>query len=146
MPKFERQEDLETEQAIFDEIQTAWKCFVVKNKEEYARFDGYVYNSEKTIRAILEVKNRPTLHWFDVFKHYEISNKKVNGCLEIAEKLGVPAILAVNFSGEILWVKLKKGYDTKIGGRTRTTRDNAPNDIEEMALIPIDDFKDLVVQ
>jgi hypothetical protein len=86
------------------------------------------------------------LHWFDVFKHYEISNKKINGCLEIAEKLGVPAILAVNFNGEILWVKLRKGYDTKIGGRTRTTRDDAPNDIEEMALIPIDDFKDLVVQ
>ena len=146
MPKFERPEDLENEQAIFAEIQKAWSCFVVKNDEEYAKFDAHVYDTKRTMRAILEVKNRPTLHWFDVFKNYEISNKKVNACLEIAEKLNVPAILAVNFQGEILWVKLRKGYDTKIGGRTRTTRPDAVNDIEEMALIPIDDFKDLVVQ
>lgn len=146
MPKFERPEDLENEQKIFAEIQSAWKCFVVKNNEEYAKFDAYIYDSKKTIKAILEVKNRPTLHWFDVFKNYEISNKKVNACLEISEKLNIPAILAVNFQGEILWVKLKHGYQTKMGGRTRTTRPDAANDIEEMALIPIDDFKDLVVK
>ena len=37
-----------------------------------------------------------------------------------SENLNVPAILAVNFQGEILWVKLRKEYENIINNKVKT--------------------------
>jgi hypothetical protein len=129
MPTFETKFDREIEQVAAGII-AAWKGW--KHYTKQRQHDPIDYAIGASPLAVLEIKGRRGYRsGFDPI----ISKAKTDEALEIAAAWDVPLFLAWVWADDMIdLLELKPGTRRiirKNSGRTRQTRANAPNDIED---------------
>lgn len=139
-PFYETQEDLSREREVADEIARVWKCKVRKMPVSY-RVD-YALFSVNTLLAWLEIKCRRNA--MKAYDTYMISADKIMSGLDLAHHANAPFLLVVKWSDGIGYTKITKLSDYKIEFKGRDDR-NDPNDMEPVAMIPIENFELITV-
>lgn len=139
-PFYETSDDLSREREVADEISRAWKCKVRKMPVSY-RVD-YALFSANTLLAWLEIKCRTNA--MQAYDTYMISADKIMSGLDLAHHANAPFLLVVKWSDGIGYTKINKLSDYKIEFWGRADRGD-PNDMEPVALIPIENFERIAV-
>jgi hypothetical protein len=70
-----------------------------------------------------------------------LSEKKYKQGMKVAELQRVPLYFYVQAEEGLFRAKLRYGYEVKMGGRTTQTR--RPEDIENVVMIPTDEFEEV---
>lgn len=166
-PRYETEEHLQKEREFADVLANKWSCYIWEKADINTGFDYWVYNDERKVKAICEIKCRNTFS--TTYVSIMISKSKFENIRTLCDmwgseivsdgtKLGVKVlpvigIFAFRFlDGDFYYryskpeleeqVSKKLVWDEEKGGRTKQTRDKW--DIEDMVhisrdlLIPID--------
>lgn len=134
-PIYETAQDRQREEEVRRYLVGEYKSQYTKTPDLYA-VDGLWYDPDNILSAVVEIKTRKNTH--DKYPTYMLSAQKWQKGLEIAAEYGVPFMLIVQFTDGVYGVRLKKNYETKVGGRF--DRGDA-KDIEECIYIPLTDFR-----
>ena len=139
-PLYENQATLEKERTLAKQLVDSWACELGKLPIRYGIDYAFLRNGE--VVGFAELKCRAgKMH---AYPSYMISLGKIMSARMLHRVTNVPIVLAVEWQDRTGWVTLAgKGapeYRVSMGGR----RDrNDAQDIEPVALIPIDKFRRL---
>lgn len=134
-PVYETQQDKDNEASVRERICKLYNC-TCRKSVELSSVDGMLVDGNGNNVAIIEIKNRRNAH--DKYPTYMLSAGKWRRGMQIAEQYGLPFLLFVGFTDGIYYTKLKKHYETSMGGRTDRFD---PFDQESCIYINMSDFR-----
>ena len=134
-PRYERSWDLAAESIVLGEICRKWGCTSQKLPVRY-KLDYLLLREGKGV-AWLELKARTNARL--AYPTYMISMGKVISAKELTGASGLPSFLLVQWKDELGYARLDSlsNFSVSVGGRVDRGDDD---DIEPVALIPVDDF------
>ena len=133
-PIYERPMDLANERSLAQIASANWRCSMSKLKAK-SSFD-YAALRDQKVAAFVEMKVRTNPA--NKYSSYMISITKIIKAQQVFQALDIPVFLLVKWTDSIGFTALHKVNATvQIGGR-KDRKD--PQDIEPVALIPIDQF------
>jgi hypothetical protein len=134
-PLYETATDLVAERAIAETIAGVFDRQIEKLPKQY-RLDFAVTDTERRVRAFLEVKRRHNAH--DRYPDAILSLSKVVAAKHLSEVVGVRSWFAIQWDDAIGYAPLDGHYTVSMTGRT----DRGDwQDIEPHCHIPLADFK-----
>ena len=132
---YEKPEDIAAERAALDKACEIWKCTAEKLPIKYEL--DYLLLREGTGVAWLEIKSRTNPR--TAYPTYMISLGKIMAARRLSEASQFPSFLLVQWSDYCGYVRLDSLLDFEIAFDGRTDRGD-PDDIEPVALIPLEEF------
>ena len=135
--RYETKEDLGRETSAKERLEIRWNVVLHKLPIKYGA-DWMAERSGVPV-AVLEYKNRP--HEHTRFETYLLSLHKYISVLAVADAAGVLAVLVVEFSDGVYWVKLAE-CPSETGWGGRTDRGDS-GDTEPCKFIPMTCFTEL---
>ena len=133
--KYEKPEDIVAERTALDNACEVWKCTAEKLPIRYEL--DYLLLREGRGVAWLEIKSRTNPR--GAYPTYMISLGKVMAARRLSEASQFPSFLLVKWSDYCGYVRLDSLLDFEIAFDGRTDRGD-PDDIEPVALIPLEEF------
>jgi hypothetical protein len=135
-PIYETSLDRAREQAVRDYLMQKYACAYTPS-EKLAPFDGYLRKPDGALAAIIEIKTRKNNK--NKYPTYMLSANKWEVGRRVADNLGVPFLLVVQFTDGVYVTKLKANYPISQGGRYDR---NDARDVEPCIFIPMSDFRE----
>jgi hypothetical protein len=131
----EERQDYANEQAIAKQLAVSWQCEMEK-QPKFATFD-YIAKRDKAILAFVEVRKRS--HKINAFPDVYINLKKLLEARLLESATDTKCLFVVQFVDCLAYCRLNKKLQLikSTGGWKRRN----PNDVEEVALIPISQFQ-----
>ena len=136
-PIYETAQDRQREDGVREYISNNYACTYIKS-DRLATVDGYLYNPDQDLTAVVEIKCRNNAH--NKYLTYMISAVKWRNGLQLAKDRGVIFLLVVSFTDGIYVTKVKDSYEIKQGGRYDR---GDSKDIENCVYIPMSDFREM---
>lgn len=135
-PIYENGEDRRKERKVADALEKTWNCGAIQLGFGYAADLLLFYKNKAVCWGEVKCRNVD----FGVYPTLYLSFQKMCNLQNIHTVSGLPVLVIANYNDGIYWHKLKPPYQIEIGGR----RDRGdPNDIEPLAVIPMESFKKL---
>jgi hypothetical protein len=141
-PIYEGDSDRANEDAVAEVLRVRWKWDRLIKLPKLRRLDRVAIRGKKDIAGYVEVKCRPGLT-YGYGDGYYIAATKVIAAIDMLAIFGVGTILAVRFIPDvkIWWTPLRGPYRGIWAGRM--DRPDDPYAMEEHAVIPWDQFKEI---
>jgi hypothetical protein len=142
MPRRETDEHRAREQAAAERL-GRWLKLTPHKLEELDRLDWYFTDEQGTIDFIGEIKCRT--HRSTTFDTLFISCRKI-AAMKNMRLFGMDPFFAAVFADDVMRViSLDKLLTLKLRAQRdgRTDRDDAPNDLEPMVLVPLDAMREV---
>ena len=136
-PIYETAQDRQREDGVREYISNNYACTYIKS-DRLATVDGYLYNPDQDLIAVVEIKCRNNAH--NKYPTYMISAVKWRNGLQLAKDRGVIFLLVVSFIDGVYATKVKDFYEIKQGGRYDR---GDSKDIENCVYIPMSDFREM---
>lgn len=139
MITYQTPDDVSSEAVIASHIETAWNCRLQKLRQFEVVDRALMPLHSDSIRAWVEIKCRKATS--TQYPSIMISLHKFEAAVWRAEVTKLPFIFVPGFTDAILCYRYKSGDNIPIvwGGRTNRGMDN--EDVEPVAMIPIELFK-----
>lgn len=131
----EIRQDNANEESIAKQLAVAWQCEMEK-QPKFATFD-YIARRDENIMAFVEVRKRS--HNINAFPDVYINLKKLLEARLIESATKTQCLFVVQFVDCLAYCRLNK--QLQLIKSTAGWKRRNPHDVEEVALIPIDQFK-----
>ena len=124
-PAYESDSDRKGEARVAVILGEVWKCELLP----LPRFSlvDYMAVKDGVVWAFVEIKRRKVSH--DHYPTYMLSAKKVNGVVDMANRLRIEAKIGVEFTDGIFWID---AHDMSRGALHYSGRDDRPWDEDAM--------------
>lgn len=136
-PMYETAQDRQNEQELAQLIEQSFRCTLTKLPLKYTL--DFTAVRDGRVVAFLEMRQRKTR--MRQYPTYMIALHKIMKAKELTQVTGMPCFLVVRWTDGVALVNLSEcAYDLEVGGSTRR---NDWQDIEPVALIDMDQFKEI---
>jgi hypothetical protein len=137
----ETEEHRQNNQRVGNLLEESWGV-QVKPTEKLASWDFEVFEPDGVRFAIAEIKNRmvESTKYPDLLLSFDKYSKMIPEA--IMEDV-IPMYIWTFTDDKVLWVDLRKVDVRRCRKGGRTDRSNAPNDIEPVIFVPVEELNDL---